>query len=115
MKSSKRGSHGRQPEPISLKRRPPLVFALEPRMMFDGAAVTSAAQAHVTTDVHANAGAAMHIAAAAHDVAHQAPMADSGPAPLSVSLLHRDSSALSQALTGRNVVFIDARVQDATQ
>src|SRR5262249_3507672 len=121
MKSPRRGTHDRPAEPTKPLKRPPLAFALEPRMMFDGAAVASAAQAHVTIDAHLNANAVMHGAAAAHEIAHQAPPADSGRDvnsgrhSSSASMQHGDTSVLSQSQTGRNVVFVDARVQDANQ
>src|SRR5690348_14041080 len=88
MKSHKRGTRNRRAESPRTAKRSPLVFALEPRMMFDGAAVTSAAQAHVSADAHVNAaihGAALvHAnvaiqgAALAHQLAHELPAADLG-------------------------------------
>jgi hypothetical protein len=112
MKSSQRDGRG---EPGKTPKRQPLIFALEPRMMFDGAAVTTAAaaQAHVATDAHATATATHDTVA--HEVAHQVPGADSGRDSSSIGAAERDSSATAESHASRNVLFVDARVEDSAE
>ncbi|MGN6281795.1 DUF4347 domain-containing protein, partial [Frateuria sp.] len=92
-----------------LPPRRPLVMALEPRVMFDGAAVATVAAfqpeaaAHAPPAAHADAdhAPAMHRPAAmwADDVA-----------PRAFRFADHDGAAPSAP---RNVLFVDARIQDA--
>ncbi len=77
--------------------RQPGIMALEPRMMFDGAAVATALQAHP-----------------APDAAHTVDAAQPAPVPEAhIGLAGRDVVAGEGAAPQRNVVFVDARVEDS--
>ena len=98
----------------NLPPRRPLALALEPRVMFDGAIAVTAAQftaappaAHAVPAAHADA---------AHDVASHDPAALL-PHELAQRAFHdpgdHDAAAHAAAAGGRNVLFVDARVQDS--
>ncbi|MDO1530354.1 Ig-like domain-containing protein [Fulvimonas sp. R45] len=96
----------------SLPPRRPLALALEPRVMFDGAAVVTAAQFTAPPPAHA--------APAAHDVAHDVARHEPAallPHELAQRVFHdpgdHDAAAHAATAGGRNVLFVDARVQDA--
>ncbi|NUA30029.1 DUF4347 domain-containing protein [Cupriavidus basilensis] len=97
-----------------------LIMALEPRIMFDGAAVaTAAAAAHPAADSHgapADSHAAdshptdSHVApAAAPATAQPADAAGHAPAPAEAGA----PSSPAPAPSGHNVLFVDSRVEDS--
>ncbi|WP_183033504.1 DUF4347 domain-containing protein, partial [Cupriavidus sp. UME77] len=97
-----------------------LIMALEPRIMFDGAAVaTAAAAAHPAADSH-GAPADSHAAdshptdshaapAAAPATAQPADAAGHAPAPAEAGA----PSSPAPAPSGHNVLFVDSRVEDS--
>jgi hypothetical protein len=95
----------------ALPPRRPLAMALEPRVMFDGAVAVSAAQITATPAHDAPAARAD----VAHDVARHDPAALL-PHELAQRVFHdpgeRDAAGHGAA-GGRDVLFVDARVQDA--
>src|SRR3569623_2719183 len=98
---------------VSLPPRRPLVMALEPRGMFDGAAAATAAAFGPEPAAHAPGahGETAH-APAAHRPA--AVWADDG-APHAFKFAGRDFADrdIAGGVASRNVLFVDARIQDA--
>ncbi|KAF1072565.1 MAG: hypothetical protein GAK45_00155 [Pseudomonas citronellolis] len=95
------GAVARPARPEALQ--PPLISVLEPRMMFDGAAVASAAEASKPTDSQDTA-----------DKSTTSTSKDSSDSHVASSDARTDSGS-AQAGSGRNVVFVDSRVEDAQQ
>ncbi|WP_460940415.1 DUF4347 domain-containing protein, partial [Pandoraea terrae] len=93
-----------------------LIMALEPRIMFDGAAVATAAATHPAADNHSapadghapdSQPADSHVApAAAPASAQSADTASHAPAPA-------EAGAPAPAPSGHNVLFVDSRVEDS--
>ncbi|CDF84448.1 hypothetical protein PKB_3101 [Pseudomonas knackmussii B13] len=88
--------------------QPTLIMALEPRMMFDGAVAASVGEAAKPTDTQdavADKGAA----------ATHSKDSDSSHAAATGDVRSSDAGQGAQAGSGRNVVFVDSRVEDAKQ
>ncbi|WP_371366733.1 DUF4347 domain-containing protein [Pseudomonas sp. QL9] len=88
--------------------QPTLIMALEPRMMFDGAVTASVGEAAKPTDTQdavADKGAA----------ATHSKDSDSSHAAATGDVRSSDAGQGAQAGSGRNVVFVDSRVEDAKQ
>ena len=112
MRSLERPTRGRQPEPCRTARRQPLLFALEPRMMFDGAAVATAAHSVHTSDMHAGV-AAKSIAAA--PVMDHASMFDKIAAAPTVTVSGRLAQATPANSNATGVLVVDSRIPDYQQ
>ncbi len=96
--------------PIAALPRRPLVMALEPRVMFDGAVAATVAE--VAPQIHAEPVAAPHVDGAAHHRALEQPiglMLHGGMR----SLDEHDADVPAASAPPHDVLFIDARVQDA--
>jgi hypothetical protein len=112
-----RGDQSKQAVEKTKRRRPLGMIALEPRMMYDGAAVaTVAADVHTDT-AHADASSA---ASAAPDASHAAPApAPTPPAPSNDADTTKTSSATDTGSTSsattaasHEIVIIDSQVPD---
>ncbi|MFV3415236.1 Ig-like domain-containing protein [Pseudomonas nitroreducens] len=87
--------------------QPTLIMALEPRMMFDGAVAATAAEAAKPTDAHDAAADKADASVASKDNADTSHAATSDA--------RSDAGQGAVAGSGRNVVFVDSRVEDAQQ
>ncbi|WP_448680774.1 Ig-like domain-containing protein [Pseudomonas nicosulfuronedens] len=87
--------------------QPTLIMALEPRMMFDGAVAATVAEAAKPADAHDAAADKAGASGASKDSADASPAA-TGDA-------RSDAGQGAVAGSGRNVVFVDSRVEDAQQ
>ncbi|MBD9680854.1 DUF4347 domain-containing protein, partial [Pseudomonas sp. PDM18] len=87
--------------------QPTLIMALEPRMMFDGAVAATAVEAAKPTDAQD--------AAAADKAGASSASKDNADSHAATSDARSDAGQGAVAGSGRNVVFVDSRVQDAQQ